>query len=612
LIALISDTNILVWDFERRPALRACINLPQKVELVTFLPDRFALVVQDRLFILRLSMQPDGPAPFTVGSKCFLPDMSIDFGLSGNRTTRNSMFVVRSPLDPPADLEILQTMMMPGKIRSIRWLPGGFLLVLTSEAIIECVPGDWNNGTSTYLPRSLLKFARAASPIDFAFNADFVLPFDQESVRFFPNPERSRFWFADGSFVELGVITLKRIQFVCVNSHYCVVLTNYGPAGSLYVLKFEPTDVLAAAALRSPIPDLQKAGLRLAPASDVVATAFSLGLKLLRDDTVTAVQYLTEAFNSPAISERQRDTIFEAVMAVTPRSRREHFILHADFRARHITADVVKALRSIKPSRAARKLIRASRFDVTADFGDDPEGVLFAAASASLSGDHDRARLMFSGVSDQSLFALIDPEVLRKISTDLRPEVLVVVGHPELPNGEWTVDERIAARHFLEGNMGECLAVAAGKMGEVWHFEQWPKQPRLVDWMDGGPMMEFAAGCLADNDINEVPEVFASVAQGVRKAEDGEWAAALAAVGDSVYRIGFLREFVRAAKGWMSVIEQVDDEEVKRCAFHFLIREAPKNGFGPGTDAGIGRQYVDILGQLAQADQALVLAVAVG
>jgi hypothetical protein len=185
--------------------------------------------------------------------------------------------------------------------------------------------------------------------------------------------------------------------------------------------------------------------------------------------------------------------IFEDVMAFAARSRRKHFVTDADFHGRHITAEVVKTLRNMDPSWAVRKLIRASRFDITLDFGDCPEGALFAAVSASLSGDHERARLAFSGVSNQSLFALIDPTVLATISADLKPEVLVVIGHPELPNGEWTVDERIAARRFLEGNVGKCPALAAGKM-ETWHFEEWPKRLRMVNWMDGEPMMEFATG----------------------------------------------------------------------------------------------------------------------
>jgi hypothetical protein len=98
------------------------------------------------------------------------------------------------------------------------------------------------------------------------------------------------------------------IRFVCVNDSSCVVLTKFGTAGSLYVLKFEPTDGLVAATLQSSA----QAGLRLASGSDVVATAFSLGLKLLHDNTVTTFQYLTEAFNSPESSEKQRDTIFKA------------------------------------------------------------------------------------------------------------------------------------------------------------------------------------------------------------------------------------------------------------------------------------------------------------
>jgi uncharacterized protein with WD repeat len=98
-----------------------------------------------------------------------------------------------------------QTLEFSGDIRSIRWLPSGSLLARESEATIECVPGE----TSTYLPRLLSKFTRAT---DFAANADFVVPFDRESVRFFPNPEHSLFRFADGFFAELGTIKLKNIR----------------------------------------------------------------------------------------------------------------------------------------------------------------------------------------------------------------------------------------------------------------------------------------------------------------------------------------------------------------------------------------------------------------
>jgi hypothetical protein len=421
---------------------------------------------------------------------------------------------------------------------------------------------------------------------DAVFNSDYLVFHDDSVLRFFPNPEKARLKCAEREFVEIGRVKLGNVLNVSVNQEYCAILTGAGTAASIYVLKFESAEDIAKVALKSADLQTRKAGIRLMRADnpDFTGALYRLGMDLVgarADELNTAVGYLTEAFNSPEIAEEQRQAIFGEIMKIKPPSRREYFLEFGQFRDTEITGEFLKAIVTyLKPAKAALKLIKARKFDCDCRFEDCPEVQLFGALAASVRGNHEEAKGRFQRLGDVSILRTLDLELLRRVSIDLTPEMLILIGKPELPNDQWSINERIAAGRFYEGRIAEALQIAAATMDENWGFENWPKVPQLVDWVDGNRMMQFAAGACSDFDIEgDIPPIFERLVGGVNLAKSGNFRGAVELLGDSVFLYDFLRRFANDPSQWAKVIRQIDDEDIRRCAFHFLIASSPKQAY---------------------------------
>jgi hypothetical protein len=288
--------------------------------------------------------------------------------------------------------------------------------------------------------------------------------------------------------------------------------------------------------------------------------------------------FLTESFNA-ASSEMDRELILKEVMKVNKRYR-SHFIQAAQFKNREITDEILSEILKLPESHAALKLINARKFECNCRFGQGQNALLFNAVSSSINGHHDKAKADFSRLTDLSVIQSLDMDLLWSVSRDLSPQVLVQIGKPELQNDSWSVNERKAAFHFLNGNILASLEIAASNMNDSWHFEEWPKVPLLLDWVEGGRMMHFAAGVSSEfGGEGNIPPVFERLVRGVSLARSYEFKKALDVLGDMIYVFEFLRYFARTPAHWIQVIEQIDDPNIRKCAVHYLISNSPKKDY---------------------------------
>jgi hypothetical protein len=589
-IVIVSESMALFWDISDRPVLRFILLLPPPLvrPIFAFLGDRLAIITQGTLLILQTvagaTVLTD---PFTPGSKCFELHETLvpHFGVTQDNVNANSLFIVRHLPDRPVNIQILYEWRPPGDPRALSFIPPvNTLLILTSLGVFACRVGSGDPGFPNYLPDQLSSF-QGATRID--FNRDFLILAVSSNLSIFPNPEKSGLQFGD-SFEVLEKVTYKNILFIATNVEFCVVVTGSpneqkghqkaDEEAAIYVLKFEDVNALARRLSSAADLSAKRAGLRLKTPSDrdFADQVYTIGLHLLKSpgELANAISYLTKAFNS-GIPEAQRATILAEVLRQRPTAKRS-FIREAVFRGDELDDALMRAILALPPAQAIRKLIQAKRFDQGGDFGDVPEAALFRAIAASRGGDHAAARPLFASVSP-NLLKLLDDELLSAVSDDLSPQTLIAIGRPELANSQWTMEERQAAFHFAGGRLEAALEIAAENLRAEWHFSEWPVRPKLVDWVDGSAMLQFAAGCFTAYNVGRaVPDAFRHLADACSLAKEGRFGEALAQVRESVYPFDFLRCFAHGPAGWAAVIGQVEDPDLRRCAIHFLIASSPK------------------------------------
>jgi hypothetical protein len=312
---------------------------------------------------------------------------------------------------------------------------------------------------------------------------------------------------------------------------------------------------------------------------DFSENTLKVGRELIKGNQAQrGVMFLTQSFNS-ATSEVDREVILKEIMKLDKRDR-SHFVQAAQFKNREIPEEILSEILELPESQAAGKLIKARKFDCNCDFGQGQYSLLFRAVSSSMNGYHDQAKMYFRQLTDLSVIRSLDLDLLWTISRDLSPQVLVQIGKPELQNDDWSVSERKASFHFLNGDVSAALEIAAANMQDSWHFEEWPKVPLLLDWVEGGKMMHFAAGIASEYRIEEsFPLVFDTLVKGVSLARNCRFKEALDVLGDDIYVFEFLRHFALASAHWIMAIEQIEDEDIRKCAVHYLISNSPKKDY---------------------------------
>jgi hypothetical protein len=594
-IVLVSESAAIFWDIVDRPVLRflLCLPPPPIRPIFSFLGNRFAIITHGTVLIVRAVSGPRTRADeaFSPGSKCFeLHETLVPwFGVTQDNVNASSLFIVRHLPNRPVAIEILFEWRPPGEPIQVQFVsPTNALLLLTTLGVFACRPATPEALTYSAMPLSSFHSASQVHS-----NKNFLILRNNESLYFFPNPEKTALNF-DDSFFELEKITFRNIMFVTNNDDYCVIVTasvaqKAGPKradieeAAVYVLQYEDCQTLTHRLLGSSNLLAQKAGLRLKNLSDpdFPQQLFDVGMRLVKatpPELSNGVLALVQAFNS-RISEPQRQSILSEVMKIRRQAVKLAFIREAHFRSEEITADVQKLILSLPPAQAIRKLIQSKKFEAVSSPGDIPEARLYTAIGSALRGEHDLARGQFASVP-VDLFEILDDDLLSKISDDLMPQVLVAIEKPDLHNGQWSVAERRAACYYNRGELLGALEIAADNIDANWHFSEWPKVPELCDWVEGNEMMQFAAGCCTYHVVVErVPAVFARIHRAASLAKEGQFKDALEVLGAALYKFEFLRCFAKEPAKWAVIIEQVEDPDVRRCAFHYLIASSPKKSY---------------------------------
>ena len=615
-ICIVSETTAIFWDVFDRPLLRVILlmRVPMPNLLFSFHGDRLALIMEDQLFVVR-TVEDEAKElevePFTPGLTCFElhgEELKVAFGLTSGET-RDFSFLATALSDRNVRLEILLQFVPPGKPIGLRFLSDQTLLLDTSVALLGCVRTRTDKGLETYDPVQLSGFNAGES---ISFSKDFVVFSDEGSLHLFPNPEKSPFDFCDGSYMKLDQIKFRNIKCVCANDKYCIVVTSSGDSekGAIYILEFEDVSKVVSVALKSSRLESQVLGVRLMKSTDdgYALNAFRLGMHFLnakkRD---LGVSMLTDAFNAPGLPDSERKNVLDEMMKLTVRQRHK-FIERAHLRDTEITEQILKEITELPESKAALKLINARKFDCGVRFEQCAEAPLFTAVSLSIGGDHEQAKAKFATIHDLSMLQLLDSNVLASVSRDLSPQVLVKIGHPELENDEWSKDERMAAHFYYEGHIDQVLDVVSRNMSAKWHFGVWPREVKLCDWVDGGEMMQFVAGCCTYFDIEKpCPKVFSTLVLGAKLAKQGMFKDALVMLENYIYPLEFLRAFAVSPSDWIKVIEQVEDEDIRKCALYHFISYSPKPEYNAAVQSlpeipGVS----EIIEDLAVADRELI------
>ena len=617
-ICIVFESTAIFWDVFDRPVLRLVLLMPRALSnpLFSFHGDRIALIKKDRLFVIKTCEDGEKERetePFTPGLWCFElngEDLKIDFGVITGEN-RNSLFLARCLPDRNVRIEILLQFGPPGKPKGVKFLSEQILLLVTSVALLGYVRTRTEKGLETYDLAPMTGTFDSGGQI--SVSNDFVVFSDSGSLHFFPNPEKSTFDFSDGSYKALDQIKFRNIECVCTNNKHCIVVTSSGETakGAIYVLEFEDVSKLISAALKSSRLETQISGIRLMKPTDdgYAASALKLGMELLKaKNKRLGISILTDAFNAPGISEADRNSILAEMMGLTGRQDRRMFVERAHFKDHEITEPLLKEIMGLPESKAALKLINARKFDCGVRFEKCAEAPLFTAVSLSIRGDHDQAKAEFATIQDLSMLRLLDTNVLASVSRDLTPQILVKIGQPELENDRWTKDERIAAHHYYEGRVVQSLEVAARNLSAKWHFRDWPKEPKLCDWVDGGEMMQFAAGCCTYFDLEKpFPKVFSTLFLGAKLAKQGMFKDALLMLDNYIYPFDFLRTFATTPADWVKIIEEIDDENIRNCAIYHFISYSPKTEYNSASQKlrsmpGISQ----IIDELATADAQLI------
>lgn len=621
-ICILSESVAIFWDIMDRPVLRLVLMMPLQMirPLFSFQGDRLALITKDRLFVIKMvsdDFSESETEPFAPGSKCFdlqEQELRVDFGVLHGET-RNFLFLARHLPERNIRIQILFQFQPPGHPLNVKFASKDVILLLTSAALLGCVRTRRENGSETYEPSQLNKFNHQNSKV--LINRDFTVIHADDNLHFFPSAEKSKFDFGDGTFSALDVIKFRGVRCVIINDEFCVVINSSFENGAIYVLKFKDAEEIARMALQSSKLETRLSGIRVMSQDgpQYAKSTYRLGMELIKTKQKnTGLSLLIDAFNTNnGLTPDERKKVLAEVMAL-PQRMKNVFIERAQFKGDEIDDEILSRIATLPESKAALKLINARRFESMIKFENCAQAPLYMAVSYSIKGDHEQAKVEFARLKDLKTLKSLDLSLLSLISQDLTPQMLVKIGRPELENELWTVDERKAACYYYNEDIEKALSIAAQNLPCEWHFSEWPKVPLLCDWIDGNSMMKFAAGCLTEYDTKTcVAHAFQKLASAITAAKSSRFRDALEIMGDSIYKFDFLRAFAKTPNLWIAVINQIDDDDIKRYAIHHFIASSPKHEYYEAVSEAIKLPgLAEIAQQLEETDNKLIALVSVG
>lgn len=613
-IIIVSETAAIVWDLFDRPVLRFILMLPLPMlrPYFSFCGDRLAIVTNDLLFIIKIiAGQPTTEVePFSPGSKCFElhDELMIDFGLTSGK--RNFLFIAKYLPDRPINCEIMFEFRPPGELKHIHFLSKDTLLLLTNLAALACI----SNGKGSYDPTQLT-YTNDSNNV--SQNSNFIVLYRADRLLFYPNPEKMGLDINDKQVTHIDELKMRNINYVCTNETYCIIVAaSINHNGVIYLLKFTDIDKITKAALASSDIEARKAAVRLMgpKSSEYALSCYDVGMRLIKKCvTAESIRFLLEAFNSSdQLSKEQRSSLLTEMLSLKNQTRLKQFIQKAHFKNYEIDDKLLKEIQALPPPLASLKLIKAHKFDCKCELAQCKESDLFKAISLSIQGNHEEARQIFNGTEDE-LLASLDDELLSQISLDLSPATLVRIEKPTLPNDGWSLNERVAALQYMTNDFKQLFDNISNNINDVWHFDEWPKVPRICEWVKGPVNLQFAAGLFSDNNITqEINEVFKPLSIGISLAKESKYSEAFDVLGKDIYHVLFLKHFATKPQDWINVYNQITDEEIRQIAAHFLIATSPTREYYK-TVKNIPNAHglTKILDQLREADKTLLEMLAV-
>ena len=614
-IFLISENLCILWDYLDRPRLRVVIILPIATSLqpFSFISDHLAIVISGSLFILQIEKgeEKKAPHPFIPGGCCFelFDNLDINFGLADSQTS-NFLFIARSLPNWPAHVNIVFKFTPPGTPKNLHFLSPSSLVLITDTASLVCRVRHTDRDNEAFDPSNLSTF-KAANHVE--YNDNYIVLWNESKLEVYPNLDKTSLDISASPLKNLYSKELKNMQYVKLTNNILFVITATKNASKVFCYNIGNVDDIVNAALASESLEIQKTGLCLLAkdSSRFAEICCNIGLSLIdkRGQQKEAIDFLISAINAKVpITGKKRAEVIDKIIHLPGKSAHsafeQMFLLEDD-----ITEDMLNMILKLPKDAALRKLMRAKKFGIDIGESESPMHNLYNAISLSHDGKHEEAMKAFDEC-DISLIEKLDFDVIMQVSQDISPKILIKIEQPDLPNNEWSYNERMLSYHFMKGDTEKALQVAQTISSFTLHTEEWPVVPEKCLWLDGNKGERFAAACAIKYDgINVIPDEYKNIVNGVYAAKNMRFAEALDILKGRINVLKFLRYFATSPNAWMSVIKQVNDPEISEYARHFLLGYSPSDDFNNATKNNEEHDLDDVIKVLNDTDTRLLFSI---
>ena len=625
-IIIVTNTVAFIWDLPKGiPIFRLAVLLPQttKIPLFSFANDLLAISLSNGCFVIKIeetneeqnreNAERQLQEPFTPGTKCFELGEHLNIDCLLTNEGKNSLFLLRSLPGRTFIAKTVFNMCPPGEVRVISSLSDNTFVFLTSLSTIVLTLKRTANEREVFLPSD---FTKPMNATRLCFNKDFIILSNDKSVHYVPNPEKCGEHFDVGKVSELDATNFPQVNFVNCNNEYLTIISSPDPVmkADLRILKFNDITNIGHAALKSKDLETRKAAIRLMGISSpaFANSALEIAKQILegkkRSAATEAVPFLITAFNmTEKLTKQQRNEVIETVKKLAQEPRKT-FMRYANFEAAEIDDEILKYLGELPPSVYARKLIKSKKFDVKIDPKLSDESFFHQAICKSISGNSIEARQDFLKISNKKLLSYVTEETLQQISNDLPISLLIEIGRPDLETKQWMKEERYAAFEHYQGKISESVS-RASSCNEVdkWHFEEWPSKPFLCKWAGPSLAKQFIAGCSINNNFTP-PNDLIPLYESVKLAKEKKYAEGLKKLPTDASPLNYLREFANTPTDWVYVLEQTEDQNIRKVAMHMLIKTSPSTEYREAIKKATHTDILDLAGSLQETDNELLKA----
>ena len=587
-IFIISEKICLVWDYTDRPELRVALILPLPLfrPLFSFYGDYIAIIATGNMFILKIQKGPlpnDIP-PYLPGTCCFdLSDnLNVDYGLA-ETSSHNFLFVSRYLPSSPHHVDIIFRFPPPSLPLYLQFLSKSSVILLTDKAAVICRAKKTDRDHEKFDLCNLSSFTTAEYCI---CNNDYIILTGKNVMKILPNPEKSGLDISTFQLPELYTETLDEIQYTKITNNLLFLVTSSrrSKISKFIAYSIGKCDQIAQVALDSQSIAVKTAGLCLLPnnTSQFADYCYMIGNSLFeqKGQQKEAIDFYVASINAKKpISGKKRKDVIQKMLSLPQTKQVKSFVEQAFFLEDDINEQILSIIKQLPRDISIRKLIRSRQFGL--DIKDEDLSIekLYRAVSLSHENKHEEAKELYKQCDIEQIKSL-DFEILNLISQDLAPLTLIQIDQPDLPNNEWAYNERMFLYYFLKKDPQKALYFAT-KIGDTeLHISEWPITIPQTEWLYGDNGEHLAAVCAIEfNSIENPPEMFKYIIDGVSYGKKMLFSQALASLGSKINQVKFLRSFAKTPQAWTYVINQVDDPEITEYATHFLLSYSPSDEF---------------------------------